>query len=261
MDQVTEQAGPASGVAGVRALLDPTRLEREPDDSAGYLDVLGDTDDGPRTPAQWAMRNNLVAAVYQRWWRPGFTAMLGLGSVDSERRSAVRALELGGGRGPERVLDVACGPGNFTRAFADALAGGGLVVGLDASRPMLARAVADNAVPRAGYLRADARRLPFPDASFDAVCCYAALYLVPEPFTVLAEMLRVLAPGGRIALMASLRPDDEPLRTAATVAGHLNGLRLFDRDELTAVLRAAGLADIRQRRTGLVQFVNARRPG
>ncbi|MBO0874581.1 MAG: class I SAM-dependent methyltransferase, partial [Pseudonocardia sp.] len=90
---------------------------------------------------------------------------------------------------------------------------------------------------------------------------YAALYLVPEPFTVLAETLRVLAPGGRIALMASHRPDDEPLRTAATLAAHLNGLRLFDRDELTAVLRAAGLVDIRQRRGGLVQFVNARRPG
>jgi SAM-dependent methyltransferase len=258
---VSEHAGSASGAAAVRALLDPTRLEREPDDSAGYLDVLGDTDDQPRTPVQWAMRNNLVAAVYQRWWRPGFTALLGLGSMDSERRGAVRALELGGGRGPERVLDVACGPGNFTSAFADALTGGGLVVGLDASRPMLARAVVDNAVPRAGYLRADARRLPFADASFDAVCCYAALYLVPEPFTVLAEMLRVLAPGGRIALMASQRPEGEPLRTAATVVGQLQGLRLFDRDELTAMLRAAGLADIRQRRAGFVQFVNARRPG
>ncbi|WP_028922352.1 class I SAM-dependent methyltransferase [Pseudonocardia acaciae] len=256
-----------SGIAGVRALLDPSRLEREPDDAAGYLDLLGDADDRPRTLAQRAMHNNFVAAIYQRWWRPSFAAVLGLGPQDEEKRDAVRALGLGGDRdgdgeqGHGRVLDVACGPGNFTRAFAEALTGDGLVVGLDASRPMLARAVADNAVPRAGYLRADARRLPFADASFDAVCCYAALYLVPEPFTVLAEMLRVLAPGGRIALMASRRPSTEPIRTAGTLLADLNGLRLFDGDELTAVLRTAGLVDIRQRLTGLAQFVNARRPG
>jgi ubiquinone/menaquinone biosynthesis C-methylase UbiE len=125
---------------------------------------------------------------------------------------------------------------------------------------MLARAVAEHVVPRAAYLRADARRMPFPDASFDAVCCYAALYLVPEPFTVLVEMLRVLAPGGRIALMTSYRGSWEPQRAARTVLGWASGMRMFDRDELTGVLRASGLVDIHQQLSGVVQFVNGRRP-
>jgi SAM-dependent methyltransferase len=250
---ITDPDGPAR----VRALLDRTRLDREPDDSAGYLDLLPPDSGQPRTLAQAAMHSGLLASVYQRWWRPTFTAALGLGSMDAERISALGALELAG---EQRVLDVACGPGNFTRYFADALTGDGVAVGLDASAPMLARAVRDNAVPRAGYLRADARRLPFADASFDAVCCYAALYLVPEPFAVLAELLRVLGPGGRIALMTSYRGDREPLRTAQTAAGWAAGLRMFDRDAVTGVLRSHGLVDVRQRVTRLAQSVAARRP-
>ncbi|HEY2205985.1 MAG TPA: class I SAM-dependent methyltransferase, partial [Pseudonocardia sp.] len=193
------QAGAGAGSVRVRSLLDPARLDHDPDDTAGYLDVLGDTDagdgEGLLSLAQRAMRNGVLASVYERWWRPTFTLALGLGSMGQEARNAVRELGLGGGE--QRVLDVACGPGNLTRVFAEAVRGDGFVVGLDASRPMLERAVLDNSVSRAGYLRADARALPFPDGSFDAVCCYAALYLVPDPFTVLAEMLRVLAPGGR----------------------------------------------------------------
>ena len=247
------------GLTRLRSLLDPARIDREPDASAGYLDLLGETAGQPRTPAQLAMQSRLVAAVYQRGWRNGLNLVMGLGgpSAAEERHEAVRALELGGA---QRVLDVACGPGNFTHMFADALTGDGLAVGLDASAPMLATAVAENVVPRVAYLRADARRMPFPDAGFDAVCCYAALYLVPEPFTVLVEMLRVLAPGGRIALMTSYRGSGQPRRSVRTVLGWAAGMRLFDRDELTGVLRASGLVDIHQQLRGVTQFVNARRP-
>jgi ubiquinone/menaquinone biosynthesis C-methylase UbiE len=206
------------------------------------------------------MRNPLVASVYERWWRPAFTAALGLGSMAGQQREALRGLGFESAEPPHRVLDVACGPGNFTRVFANVLPAGGLVVGLDASRPMLARAIADNAVPGAAYLLADARYLPFADGTFDALCCYAALYLVPEPFTVLAEMVRVLAPGGRVALLTSCRSDWEPARTAQTALGWAGGLRMFDRDELTGVLRSAGLVDIERRVSGIAQFVTARRP-
>jgi ubiquinone/menaquinone biosynthesis C-methylase UbiE len=241
----------------VRALLDPTRLDREPTDSAGYLDLLAPDSAQPRTLAQQAMHSGVVAAVYQRWWRPTFTAALGLGSMDREHRSALSALEIGGA---DQVLDVACGPGNFTRVFGEQLSGDGLAVGLDASAPMLARAVADNTSSRVGYVRGDARRLPFADGSFDAVCCYAALYLVPEPFTVLNELLRVLGPGGRLAVMTSYRGSSEPFRTAQTAVGWTAGLRMFDREDITGVLRSAGLVDVRQRLTGLAQAISARRP-
>lgn len=246
-----------NAVVQLRLMLDPARLDREPDGSRGYLDVLEPDPDRPRTLAQQAMHSSVLAAVYQRWWRPTFTAALGLGTMDREQQNALAALRL---NGPRRVLDVACGPGNYTRVFAEALNGDGLAVGLDVSAPMLARAVADNSVPRAAYLRADARRLPFTDASFDAVCCYAALYLVPEPYTVLAELLRVLAPGGRIALMTSYRRSREPFRTAQTAVGWTAGLRMFDRDDITGALRSSGLVDINQRLTGLAQTISARRP-
>lgn len=247
-----------SALERVRALLDPSRLDREPADAQGYLDLLTPDSGQPRTLAQQAMHSGVVASVYQRWWRPAFTAALGLGTMGREHESALAALEISGN---DRVLDVACGPGNFTRIFGEQLSGDGLAVGLDASAPMLAKAVADNASPRVGYVRGDARGLPFADGTFDAVCCYAALYLVPEPFTVLNELLRVLGPGGRLAVMTSYRGGLEPLRTAQTVVGWTTGLRMFDRNDITGVLRSAGLVDIEQRVTGLAQAVSARRPG
>lgn len=243
----------------LRGLLDSTRLDREPDDSAGYLDVLGEEGEQPRTVAGLAMRSGLVASIYQRGWRQGLNLAMGIGGLgpSEERRYAAESLELAKA---SLVLDVACGPGNFTHIFASSVPHGGLVVGLDASRAMLAQAVADNVVPGAAYLRADARGMPFADRTFDAICCYAALYLVPEPFTVLTDMLRVLAPGGRIALMTSYRGSWEPQRLARGALSVLSGVRMFERGELTGVLRSAGMVDIEQEIRGAVQFVNARRP-
>ena len=244
--------------AALRALLDGSRLSGPPDERQGYLDVLGDEDQQPGTLAQLAMRSGVVASIYQRGWRQGLNLAMGVGglSAEQERRYALRRLEL---RGGERVLDVACGPGNFSHVFAEALTGELLVVGLDNSRPMLARAVAGNLVPKLAYLRADARAMPCAGASFDAVCCDAALYLAPEPFTILVEMLRVLAPGGRIALMTSYRGSWQPQRLARGLAGYASGIRMFERDELTGILRASGLTDIHQEIRGITQFVNARK--
>jgi SAM-dependent methyltransferase len=246
--------------AALRALLDRSRLTEPPYERQGYLDVLGEDDHQPSTLAQLAMRSGVVASIYQHGWRQGLNVAMGVGglSAEQERRYALRCLELSGA---DRVLDVACGPGNFSHVFAEALTGDGLVVGLDNSRQMLARAVTDNLVPRLAYLRADARAMPFPDGSFDAVCCYAALYLAPEPFTILVEMLRVLAPGGRIALMTSYRGSWQPQRLARGLAGHASGIRMFERDDLTGILRASGLTDIHQEIRGIAQFVNARKPG
>ena len=67
-------------------------------------------------------------------------------------------------------------------------------MGFDISEPMLTRAVLDNSGPRTCYVRGDARTLPFDDETFDAVCCFGALYLMPQPFRVAHEMVRVLSP-------------------------------------------------------------------
>ena len=74
-------------------------------------------------------------------------------------------------------------------------------LGIDISEAMLARAVAAEATANVGFVRADAQRLPFRDAVADAVVSMAALQLIPDASAALREMVRVLKPGGRLALM------------------------------------------------------------
>ena len=141
-------------------------------------------------------------------------------SISAERERAAAALHLGG---RQRVLDVACGPGNFTSFFAGLLAEDGFVIGLDNSVPMMERAVRDNSCDRAVYMRGDVLDLPFNNRAFDVVSCFAALHLVPEPLGVLHEMVRVLSPGGRIAVMTTYGRESflvrKGLELGATICG------------------------------------------
>jgi ubiquinone/menaquinone biosynthesis C-methylase UbiE len=162
------------------------------------------------------------------------------------------------------VLDVACGPGNFSRGFARSVGETGLVVGIDASRPMLERAVRD--APAAGvdnlaFVHGDAVRLPFRDQSFDAVCCFAAFHLFDDPFRALDHMCRVLTPGGRIALFTTCRGRSAPLRTFESLMEHRSGMRMFEQREVTSALERRGFTEIRQRIAGLTQFVGGRLAG
>jgi ubiquinone/menaquinone biosynthesis C-methylase UbiE len=161
--------------------------------------------------------------------------------------------------GNDRVLDLACGPGNFTRDFASAT-GGSLVVGIDASKTMLAIAVRKTESANLAYVRGDACTLPFRDGSFDAICCFAALYLIQEPMRALDEIARVLAPGGRVALLSSCNRGPLPASMTNPVVQTLTGVRIFARDELTRALRDRGLTGIDQHVVGLAQFVSARKP-
>ena len=110
------------------------------------------------------------------------------------------------------------------------------------------------------FVFADAAALPFRDASFDAVCCFAALNLFAEPFSALDEMRRVLAPGGRIALFTSSAGRTSPLRALERAFAAPAGIRMFDQDELVDALRERGFTDVRQRLAGLTQFVGGRLP-
>jgi ubiquinone/menaquinone biosynthesis C-methylase UbiE len=161
------------------------------------------------------------------------------------------------------VLDVACGPGNFTRDFARRVGETGLAVGIDASETMLARAVRDTPDPygNTAFIRGDAVRLPFRAESFDAVCCFAALHLFAEPFEALDSMARVLTPGGRIAIFTSCRTRSAPLRTVDGLLGARSGMRMFERDEIVDALEQRGFEDVTQRVGGLTQFVGARLSG
>jgi SAM-dependent methyltransferase len=231
----------------------------ELDTSRGYLDLLGERDPTGAHLGQRLMVSRALPLIYQRFWRPlGGRLLMGLtgpGTAE-EHRIALEMLSIEPG---DRVLDVACGPGNFTRDFARA-ASDGLVVGIDASGSMLEVAVRDTESANAAYLRGDASALPFGDGSFDAVCCFAALYLIEEPMRALAEIVRVLAPGGRVALLTSCSRGPLPAGVTSPVVRRLSGVRIFDRDELRCALIDDGLVEVNQRVTGLAQFLSGRKP-
>jgi ubiquinone/menaquinone biosynthesis C-methylase UbiE len=101
-----------------------------------------------------------------------------------------------------RLLDVGCGPGSITRGLAERLAPGE-VVGVDLSRETLASARADAAargLTNLRYEEASVYALPFPDASFDVAYAHQVTQHLCEPAAALAEMLRVVRPGGLLAV-------------------------------------------------------------
>jgi ubiquinone/menaquinone biosynthesis C-methylase UbiE len=171
----------------------------------------------------------------------------------------IARLLMGLSRG-DKVLDVACGPGNFSRQFAQDAGEDGLVVGLDGSQTMLERGAAElrrSGVGNLALVRGDATALPFVDGAFDGVCCFAAIHLFADPFAALDEMTRVLRPGGRIALMASVRRQ-LTLPPLKPVIERTSGIRLFEPGELTGALSERGYSEIHQRLAGMVQFVGGR---
>jgi ubiquinone/menaquinone biosynthesis C-methylase UbiE len=110
------------------------------------------------------------------------------------------------------VLDVACGPGFLTIAFARRCAS---AVGLDATDAMLSMAMAEakkRGVGNVRFEKGDATALPFAPASFDIVACRAAFHHFPEPGRVLAEMSRVVKPGGKI-LTADFLTSEDPIES------------------------------------------------
>jgi SAM-dependent methyltransferase len=252
-------SAPPGAIERLLPLLRPEQREAA-DTSRGYVDVLQGDLEQPGLVGD-LMQAGAVSRIYERWWRPALgrvaKGLSGPGMAE-EKRIARLLMGLGPGDG---VLDVACGPGNFTRDFAHAVGDTGLAVGLDGSRPMLERAVRETreaGIDNAAYVHGDATELPFKDASFDAVCCFAALNLFAEPFAALDEMRRVLSRGGRIALFTSARSDTGPVRLFETVLSAPAGIRMFEREEIVDALRRREFTDMRQRISGLTQFVGAR---
>jgi len=244
-----------------RALLTSDALERAGEPGAtekGYLDLLGGDAPASTGTTQDLMLTRAVPAIYERWWRPALArvakGLTGPGMAEEIRIARLlMGLEIG-----NCVLDVACGPGNFSRAFANAVGDTGLVVGIDASETMLDRGAAElarSATSNLALIRGDATDLPFRDASFDAVCCFAALHLFDDPMAGLDEMTRVLTPGGRLALMTSVQRKLAPRGPAKPLTERLSGMRVFRQDEIAEALQQRGFEDIHQRLSGLVQFV------
>jgi SAM-dependent methyltransferase len=114
----------------------------------------------------------------------------------------------------DRVLDVACGTGVLTRAAAGRAEPGGVVVGLDLNPGMLA--VARRLSPALHWHQGSAEALPFLAESFEAVVSQFGLMFFPDPVASLREMMRVLAPEGRLAVAVWASLSDTPPYAAET---------------------------------------------
>lgn len=132
------------------------------------------------------------------------------------KRQTVR-IAVEGRRPGTRVLDLCCGTGDMA-FLADELGDGVSVFGADFTLPMLsiARARSGERRARRGFVAADALRLPFPDGCFGAITIGYGLRNLADPEAGLAEMLRVLAPGGRVVILDFGKPAN---RIAGTLYG------------------------------------------
>lgn len=133
-------------------------------------------------PARYNSLAYLLSLGQDRRWRVAMVQRV----VDSE---------------PRLVLDVACGTGLVTKRLTATCAA--RVVALDLSQQMLARAQRlvrnSNLEARVNLVRARAERLPFPDATFDAVTFTYLMRYVDDPAATVREIARVVKPGGVIS--------------------------------------------------------------
>jgi ubiquinone/menaquinone biosynthesis C-methylase UbiE len=123
-------------------------------------------------------------------------------TIDGEREVKQAIREMLDIQSGATVLDVGCGTGDDAREMAARVAPGGQVIGVDVSGVLVAesqRRTSDSNLP-IQFLRGDVRKLNFPDAAFDRVRTDRVLIFVPEVEIAVAEMVRVLRPGGRLVV-------------------------------------------------------------
>lgn len=162
-----------------------------------------------------ATRYELVNSVFSLGWDAAW------------RRRAVELAEIGS---DDEVLDVACGTGDFARAFA--AAGARKVVGCDFAHEMLVQATrrrnaftdsrqrtgADS--PAISWCEADALRLPFREETFSVVSCAFGVRNFADLGRGLAEMRRVLRPEGRVVILEFTRPNHRLARALYEAYSH-----------------------------------------
>jgi arsenite methyltransferase len=223
-----------------------------PDISKGYLDLL--TDD-LATGTEPPKNTGAIQAV----WASGIGSMLYDNAQALARRLAsVWRLPIDWLNIPPGgvALDVGSGPGNVTASLAHAAGPDGLALGVDISEPMLARAVSAHAGPQVGFLRADAQKLPLRDETVDAAVSIAVLQLIPNPSAALGEMVRVLRPGGRMAVMVpTVGPAAALFRLLPAGGAHF-----FAEDELGDTFESLGLVSVRTKTLGNIQWVRGKWP-
>jgi ubiquinone/menaquinone biosynthesis C-methylase UbiE len=185
-----------------------------------------------------------AAENYQRYFVPTIAT-----AVSAE---LLRTADLKTG---ERVVDVACGTGLIARLAAQRVGPTGSVTGIDIAPEMIDVAKSVEAVPepRIDWRVADAKALPLPDESYDVATCQMGLMFMDDRSGALAEIRRVLVPGGRIVVNTPGRIQPVFQHMEEAIVEHINpDLGVFVRavfsmdepDTLTSLLTDAGFHDV-----------------
>ena len=168
----------------------PLPLDKTPSDIAGMFDGIA---------GRYDLLNHLFSAGLDQGWR-------------------IRAVEVLALDGKETVLDLCTGTADLALALCAPKSGARRVVGIDFSAQMLRHGqdkLAHRQLDgRIHLLRGDAVHIPLADQSVDAVTVGFGIRNVVEPRWTLAEILRVLRPGGRVAILEFGEPTAAPVRTA-----------------------------------------------
>lgn len=191
----------------------------------------------------------------------------GLGAVKE------RLLERANVTAGEHVVDIGCGTGATTLELAGMAGGGGSVLAVDVSRPLLERAAARAAsagLANVSFKLADAQTHAFSPSSADLVVSRFGVMFFADPVAAFANIVRVLKPGGRVSFVSWASLDANPWfkiprdaaiarlgQPAPTDPDAPGPLAFRDISRVAGILQDAGLSDVR----GSEELVNLKFPG
>jgi ubiquinone/menaquinone biosynthesis C-methylase UbiE len=138
-------------------------------------------------------------------------------------------------RGCKHILDAACGNGRYSKFLLRCADADAKLTTFDLSPKMLLRAQSRLRSPRVTYAVADLTKLPYADATFDAVVCGWVLEHLPDPRAGLRELARILQPNGKLLLLST-----EDTFTGA-LCSRMWHCRTYNRDELKKTCAECGL--------------------
>jgi demethylmenaquinone methyltransferase/2-methoxy-6-polyprenyl-1,4-benzoquinol methylase len=218
---------------------------------------------------RYDLANRVLSGGIDLWWR----------------RRLVRSVRA---YSPNRILDLATGSGDVAFALARGLGPGVRITGMDFCQPMLEVALAkqviagDDRLAAVEFAEGDGLNLPLGDATVDAITIAFGLRNMADRARALAEMRRVLAPGGRLHVLEFSQPapwlrpfyyfylEQVSPRLAGLITGQPEAYRYLgesiaqfpDRAGLAAEIRAVGFEDVAAASLtgGIVALHTARRP-